>query len=167
MSRWSSRRPCFILAVLALGACAPEAPAAGAAAAAPAELSEADRLAIQQSSDTFVQNVRAGDFAAVAALYTPDAIVMPPNAPSATGRAAIEQLLGAFPPMSAFELNSATVDGRGDLAFVHGTYIMTMSMPDGTAVTDTGKYIEIRRRQDGRWLISHDIFNSDLPVPGM
>ena len=41
-------------------------------------------------------------------------------------------------------------------------------MPDGTAVPDAGKYLEIRRRQpDGRWLLSHDMFSSDSPESEM
>jgi hypothetical protein len=41
--------------------------------------------------------------------------------------------------------------------------------PPGAAnpIRDRGKYIEIRRRQeDGSWLISRDIFNSNQPPAG-
>ena len=70
--------------------------------------------------------------------------------------------------MSQFDLQQSTVEGSEDLAFVHGTYTMTLVMPDGTAVPDAGKYLEIRRRQpDGRWLLSHDMFSSDSPEPEM
>ena len=37
---------------------------------------------------------------------------------------------------------------------------------DEQPIQDHGKFIEIRRKQpDGSWLISRDIFNSDLPLP--
>ena len=54
---------------------------------------------------------------------------------------------------------------RDDLAYVLGTYTMTIVPPGAPGpIEDSGKYIEIRRRQpDGSWLISTDIFNSDLP----
>jgi ketosteroid isomerase-like protein len=43
---------------------------------------------------------------------------------------------------------------------------MEFTMPDSTKVPDTGKFMDIRRRQaDGRWLFTHDIFNSDIPLP--
>ena len=104
----------------------------------------------------------------IAALYTADAVLMPPNVPTASGRSEIQAFLETFPPVSQFELQQITVDGSEDLAFVHGTYTMTLVMPDGTAVPDTGKYLEIRRRQsDGRWLLTHDMFSSDSPEPEM
>jgi uncharacterized protein (TIGR02246 family) len=147
--------------LLVVTSCAPAEPAA-----APAGLSDVDRAAIEEVTAEFTRHARAGDFAAVAALYTPDAVLMSPNAPSAVGRAAIQAALEAFPPLSEFELTSVSVDGSGDVAYVQGTYRLTMTLPDSSSVTDTGKFIEIRRRQaDGRWLLSHDIFNSDLPLP--
>lgn len=129
-----------------------------------AQISDADRAAIQQVSDEFAAGFRAGELAAVAALYTADGLLMPPNAPTVSGRSAIQAFMETFPPVSHFELTNIAVDGEEDLAFVHGTYAMTLEMPDGTSAPDAGKYIEIRRRQpDGRWLLTHDIFNSDSP----
>ena len=130
------------------------------------QISDGDRTAMRQAANEFAENMRAGSFAGVAAHYTADATLMPPNAPAVNGHSAIQAFLESFPPISAFELRQVTVDGSGDLAFVHGTYAMTLTMPDGTAVPDAGKFIEIRRRQaDGRWLMTHDIFNSDSPAP--
>jgi ketosteroid isomerase-like protein len=55
------------------------------------------------------------------------------------------------------------VDGRGDLAYVRGTYVLTIAAMEGQpAMTDRGKYVEIWRRAGGReWRIAVDIFNSD------
>jgi len=159
VSRFQIARLAAVLAFLASAACA-------APAAAPAGLSAADRAAIQQVTTEFVQNVRAANFAAVGALYTADGALLPPNGPAVTGRAAIQAFLESFPPITDFNLTEVTVDGSGDVAFVHGTYSMTLTMPDGMSMSDSGKSIEIRRRQaDGRWLITHDIFNSDVPLP--
>ena len=132
------------------------------------QISDADHAAIQKVTDEFAEGFRTGNLAAVAALYTADAVLMPPNVPTASGRSEIQAFLETFPPVSQFELQQITVDGSEDLAFVHGTYTMTLVMPDGTAVPDTGKYLEIRRRQsDGRWLLTHDMFSSDSPEPEM
>jgi uncharacterized protein (TIGR02246 family) len=150
----------FALTPFAFGvalACAPQAPAG---------LTEADRAAIQRVSEEFVQHMTNADFDAGSALYTEDALVLPPNGPAVQGRAAIAGFFRSFPPVSNFQLTNITVDGRGDLAFVHGRYSMTLTMPDGSQVADSGKYLEIRRRQpDGRWLLAYDIFNSDVPLP--
>ena len=50
---------------------------------------------------------------------------------------------------------------------MRGAYSLTIQ-PEGApeSIRDTGKYIEIRRKQqDGSWLIAIDIWNSDLPLP--
>lgn len=131
-------------------------------ATAPAPLSAADIAAIRAVGDDFPGLFMAGDCDALLEFYTPNATVMPPNAPAMHGREAIRGLFESFPPLTHFELNIDEIDGRADLAFVRGTFKMTMDV-DGVSVDDVGKYIEIRRRQaDGSWLLDVDIFNSDL-----
>ena len=132
----------------------------------PAALSEADRAAIEATSKAFVEGVNAKDWAAVAATYTEDAALMPPNGPSVEGRADIQAFVEAFPPISDFNFEIIEVEGQGDMAYVRGTYTMTITPEGGDPITDTGKYIEIRKKQaDGSWLLYLDIFNSDLPLP--
>ncbi len=42
---------------------------------------------------------------------------------------------------------------------------MTLEIEGMPPVQETGKYIEIRRKQeDGSWLLAVDIFNSDTPL---
>ena len=130
-------------------------------------LTEKDKAAIRASTEAFTKEMVAGNFAGVAALYAENATVMPPNQPQVSGRAAIEAFLKSFPKVTAFSFELPEVDGRADLAYARGVYKMTM-MPAGAPgpVTDTGKYVEVRRRQkDGSWKIAVDIFNSDLPPP--
>ena len=128
-------------------------------------LSDADIAAIEEGSAAFVAATNANDWGGVAALYTEDAVMMPPNGPAVEGQAAIEAFFAAYPPFSGFTLNPVEIDGRGDLAFVRGTYSMTLEIEGMEPTPDTGKYIEIRRRQtDGSWLIAEDIFNSDVPL---
>jgi ketosteroid isomerase-like protein len=149
-----------LAALLVATACAPEAPGA------PAGLSEADHTAMHQLTDDFGTKAVAKDFNALSMFYTEDAVVMPPNEAAVTGRAAIKTWFEALPPLTAFKLTEVSSDGVGDLGYVHGTYEMTFTLPDSTVVTDHGKYVEVRRRQaDGSWLISHDIFNTDMPMP--
>jgi len=144
------------------------------------ELSQAEVTKIKQVSETFVEAVRAKDWAKVASLYLEDGVINPPNEPAVKGRAAIQAWMEKFPPLTDFNLNSVKIEGRDDLAYVLGTYRMTFEPAGvplgkfkldedklaGESVTDSGKYVEIRRRQkNGRWLIAVDIFNSDLPSP--
>jgi ketosteroid isomerase-like protein len=126
-------------------------------------LSSADHAAIRASTDRFPTSLVKRDFAALGRLYTEDAVVMPPNQPAVFGRAAFERWIVSFPRVLRLTLTPAEIDGRADIAYVRGTYAMTLH-PEGapTPVDDVGKYVEIRKRQpDGSWLIATDIFNSD------
>jgi ketosteroid isomerase-like protein len=82
----------------------------------------------------------AKDFESWAALFLNDAIVNPPNEPSVKGRAAIRAWLEKLPPITEFTLKNEKVEGRGDLAYVLGTYTMTIT-PAGAPgpVKDNGK----------------------------
>ena len=129
------------------------------------DLSEADRTSIRAATDSFVANVRARrDSVNAQQLYAENASVMPPNSPIAEGRAAIRAWMATFPPTSDFLLTPIEIVGRGDLAYVRGTYAFKIVGPDGHQISeDRGKYVEIRRKQqDGKWLVTVDIFNSDL-----
>ena len=128
-------------------------------------LSQADVNKINEVSQVVVKAALAKDWATFAAQYMEDAVVYPPNEPAVLGRAAIRGWLERFPPMTEFKLTNVKVEGRDDLAYVLGTYTMTLAPPGVTPVKDSGKYVEIRRRQaDGRWLLAVDMFSSDLPV---
>lgn len=135
-------------------------------AQAPAGFSDADRQAIEQITQEFGEAFRAGDWAAVAALYTEDAVLMPPNHAAVRGPDAIQEFMSSFPPTTAFDLQGDEIDGCGDLAYVRGTYSMTLAPEGAEPVEESGKYVEIRRKQpDGRWLLAVDIFNSNEPLP--
>jgi uncharacterized protein (TIGR02246 family) len=109
----------------------------------------------------------ARDFATWASLFLDDAVVNPPNEPAVKGRAAIRAWLEKFPPITEFKINNEKVEGREDLAYVLGTYTMTITPPGAPGpVKDSGKFVTIVRRQpDGRWLAAVDMFSSDLPPP--
>jgi ketosteroid isomerase-like protein len=127
-------------------------------------LSPADMRTINETTQAFAKATLAKDWATVASGYLDDAVVNPPNEPAVKGRAAIRAWFEKFPPLTDLKFNAVTVDGRGDLAYVVGTYTMTL-MPPGAPgpIKDSGKYVEIRRRQpDGRWLLAVDMFSSDL-----
>ncbi len=56
--------------------------------------------------------------------------------------------------------------GRGDIAYVRGTYALGISLPDGSPAADSGVYLQISRRQaSGGWLISHMVYHSVMPAP--
>lgn len=132
----------------------------------PATLPSADRAAIVANADAWLAAVRASNWGAVAATYTDDALLMPPNEPAVVGRAAIGKWFTAFPPIVSMELEEQEIVGCCDVAYVRGTYRFAIAPPGAGTMHDTGKYMEIHRRQaDGTWLKSRDMFSSDQPAP--
>jgi ketosteroid isomerase-like protein len=147
-----------ILAVTLLG-CQPKAPVG---------LSDTDKEAIRIVTDTALEmGPGTTDWTEYTDLYyAGDALILPPNAEAIRGREAIISFFGTFPPISDMQFDQVEVDGAGDIAYVYGKYSMTITSEEGEPVQDSGKYIEIWKRQaDGTWKVSLDIFNSDLPIP--
>lgn len=106
----------------------------------------------------------AGDAAALAALYTKEAKLMPPHAAVSVGRAAIEatlhQVMTEMPGKLSVTVSDTGTDGN--LGFARGTY--TFADTDGATI-ETGKWLEVRKKVEGKWLIDSDIWNSDDPLP--
>jgi hypothetical protein len=74
--------------------------------------------------------------------------------------------LEKFPPITEFKLKNEKVEGREDLAYVLGTYNMTIVPPGAPGpVKDNGKFVTVVRRQaDDRWLVAMGMFSSDMPA---
>ena len=111
----------------------------------------------------------AKDLDKTVSYYSDDAIVMPPNAASATTKEAIrsawKEMLTTPGAAISWKATKVEVAKSGDLAYVSGTYEETMTDASGKSVKDHGKYVEIFKKQaDGTWKVVADIWNSDLPV---
>src|SRR5262245_55466624 len=115
--------------------------------------------------DAYVRAVLAGDYAEVVSFFTEDGVVNPPLESAIRGRAAILAWHRQFPKVTRFEVTITQIEGRSDLAYVYGKTALAFKPAEAPApLQQTGKFVEIRRRQpDGRWLIAVDIFNSDGP----
>jgi ketosteroid isomerase-like protein len=122
---------------------------------------------IVNRSDAYLNAIVAGDAGAVAAMFEDNAILMPPNQPSLSGRLAIQHFYEGWchspgkPTAFTFDHVEATVSG--DSAYDVGTYKLTMLVGPGRNVHDSGKYSVILKRSANGWKITYLIFNSDLP----
>jgi ketosteroid isomerase-like protein len=135
--------------------------------APPENVSDADVARLRALAGEFARAAMARSDSANAAQYTENAVFMPPNQPAVEGRAAIQAWFKASPPMAAFRLTVIEVDGHGDVAYTRGRYALTIAAAGKTpAVSDHGKFLAVHRRQaNGSWLMTDDIFNSDVPLP--
>lgn len=153
------------LAIGALGACAP-APAPPVAAAV--QNTAAEEAKMRADLTAWFEHYNSGNADGIAAQYADDAILMPPNAPAATGRTAIRAFMAADTKntkAAGLTLRNNGVSGvgiAGDLAWMGGTF--TVVDPKGAAV-DTGKYLSVHRKTNGAWLYIRDTWNSDNPPP--
>jgi ketosteroid isomerase-like protein len=133
-------------------------------------LSEPDKDKIRRVVDEATRAVTppVSDVDAYVKLYyAEDARVLPPNHATVTGREAIGALLRSYGSFQAVRFTILALEGRNDLAYVHGAYQMSVTPPGAAGpVGDTGKYVEIWRKQrDGSWKVILDAFNSDLEAP--
>ena len=122
--------------------------------------------AIHAVDQAWVKAYNAGDVDTVASCYDEHAVLLPPGAPATHGRAAIRAFLANA--MAAFAKDGlsfslgAKPDGgvSGDTGWASGSY--TVKDKSGRVV-DTGKYLSVSRKKDGKWLYIRDTWNSDGP----
>ena len=122
------------------------------------------REAIAAADEQFVAAFNRGDAAGVAALYTEQGQLLPPNAGSMIGPQAIQAFWQGAMDMgiASARLEIREVEQHDDTAIEIGTY--TLHAQDGTEL-DAGKYIVIWKRVEGEWKLHRDIFNSSKPAP--
>ena len=125
---------------------------------------EGDEAAIRATNKAWLEAIVAKDVAGIVQIYAEDAQFLPPNAPKAVGRAAIEKGWTDFmavPGMAlTFETEKFVFAKSGDLAVDIGTYKFTAG-----DTTDTGKAVVTWTKRDGKWLVLTDMFSSDAPPP--
>ena len=131
---------------------------------APRQFTAADSIAIDSTRDRWAAAYNAGDMAAVAALFTDDAVDLPGDQPAVTGRAAIQQLLTGMHTQMPARIHIAPAtrfEGHGDMAIASGPFHMMVD----SATTLNAKYLVVFKRQaDGKWLLAYDANSMDAPT---
>lgn len=101
--------------------------------------------------------------------FAADAIVMPPHLPILVGSDAIRAWATESMALPGFSVTwtttSTEVAASGDMAYTLGTFVFQATMPDGSTLSDPGKFTTIWRKQaDGVWKVAVDTFNSDSMI---
>ncbi len=126
----------------------------------------AEVAAIHAVDDLWVKAFNAGDADTMAAQYEAHAVLLPPGAPAAHGQPAIhaffaKMVRAAAKDGLAFSLGAKPAGGaRGDTGWSSGTYVLK---DKAGHVIDTGKYLSVSKKKDGKWLYVRDTWNSDGP----
>ena len=111
----------------------------------------------------------AKDLEQTVAYYSDDAVVLPPNTASAMTKEAIrntwKDLLASPGLVITRKPTRVELAKSGDMAWLSGTYELTMNDAAGIPINDHGKYLEVWEKQpDGNWKCRADMWNSDLPA---
>jgi uncharacterized protein (TIGR02246 family) len=120
-----------------------------------------NKATIEKLNDVWTAAFNKGDAAAVAALYSEDAYVLPPGSAMVKGRAAIE----AFWRQAAQQMTGAkltTIDvlplGRSAAREIGTVTLKTKSQPPQEIL---GKYVVVWRKIGRDWKLATDIWNTD------
>lgn len=109
--------------------------------------------------------VSIGNAEGMAALYTEDAIVLPPDAEMARGRDAVQKMWGEV--FEAMGLKSVKLETRdlqiaGDEETAYEVGEVTLQMEQGGASTTArAKYVVVWIKIDGAWRLHRDIWNNN------
>jgi len=119
------------------------------------------KAAIQKLEDQWGAAFNKGDAAAVAAMYTDDAYVLPAGAPMAHGRADLQKFWGQAMQQLA-DVKCTAVDvmpiGRTGAREI-GT--CTFKTKGATPQDGALKYAVVWRKVANQWLLNTDIWNTD------
>ena len=136
----------------------------------PAVDRQADEAAIRALEASWSAAAGAKQLDTVVSFYADDAASFNPNVPIATTKEAIRKnwadMLGLPSAAVTWQVAKVDVSTSGDMAYAHGTYQFSFNDPQGHAVQDHGKFLDVFKKQtDGKWKAVADIFNTDLPSP--
>jgi len=121
---------------------------------------------IESQNQKFMSAFKQGDAAGIAALYTSDAKLLPPNAPPMSGTDQIRNFWQGAMSLGIKEakLETIEVEARDDLVVENGRYTLVIQ-PEGTdSMTDNGKYIVVWKNDGGTWKLYMDIWNTSRPA---
>jgi ketosteroid isomerase-like protein len=98
----------------------------------------------------------------IAGLYTEDAMRLPYQAPTIEGRDAIAANIAGTREagITSIKLEVTGAESQGNMGWGHGTYVLM----DGEGNTvQSGKWMNVSKKVEGKWLIHCDIWNTNAP----
>ena len=130
----------------------------------PAAYADGVKAAIEAANGQFSATAAKGDTAALAALYSPDAQVMPAGSEPIRGTEAIQKFWqGALDSgVAVIGLKTIEVFGHAPTATEVGEYELR---DKAGKVLDHGKYVVVWQHVDGKWKLLRDMFSTNVPPP--
>ena len=121
--------------------------------------------AISAVNRQFEAAFEKGDAAGIAAVYTEDGQILPPNFEPMNGKEAIQAFWQGVMDMGivAAKLETIELDVQGNMAVEVGKGTLYAA---GKQIADVAKYIVVWQKEQGEWRWYRDIWNSSLPAAG-
>jgi uncharacterized protein (TIGR02246 family) len=121
------------------------------------------RGVIEEGNKQWSAAFSTGDSAAIAAMYTPNAQLFPMHNEIVSGMEAIKQFWQGVitSGVKGATLTTLEVDEQGDTAYEVGKYELR---GEGNKVLDHGKYVVVWKREQGKWRLHRDIWNTNMPA---
>jgi uncharacterized protein (TIGR02246 family) len=120
-----------------------------------------DKATIQKLNDQLEEAYNSGNPGSVAAMYTEDAILLPPGHPVVRGRQAIAAYMkDTMEKLGNLELTTVDVKNlASDAGREIGTFTARTKGEDPQELT--GKYLIVWQKAGAAWKIEADIWNTD------
>lgn len=117
---------------------------------------------IIDANKEFAALFAAKDSVGLAGLYAQDAKFMMNGSPAISGRSNIQSVMSGIMNSGISRVDLVTVDvwGTENLVTEEGE----VKLYAGDTEADQGKYLVLWKKEDGKWHLFRDIFNSNLPA---
>ena len=115
---------------------------------------------IVAANKEFMTLFAASDSVNLANLYAQDAKFMMNGAPAIAGRKNIQSVISGIMSSGISSVDLRTIDVWGTENFI--TEEGELTLMAGDTEVDQGKYIVLWKKEDGKWNLFRDIFNSNL-----
>lgn len=124
---------------------------------------ETAKSAIKAGYTQFEAAFNAKDATALSNCYTSDAKLMGPDNKTVEGRENIAKMFDGWFKGDTPKIKLTLVEawGNENNLTAENSWEMTMN----GEVIDTGKSLEVYKKEDGKWLMMRDCYNSDMPPP--
>lgn len=120
---------------------------------------QAQHSPMHEIVEQFQTHFNNGDYEAVAALYTDDAVRFPPGATPVSGHEAIVAFLQSTADATVM-IEFGGSEMSGDMLSSWGTYEIYSTSAEGEGPVQSGPWMNVARKgEDGTWKITHDIWN--------
>lgn len=124
---------------------------------------QAVRKAVEDGNKAFLAAYARSDTAAIGAMYSEHATIMPAGGPLAQGRAAAQEFWKGMidAGVKNVTLQTVSVEPHGRIAREIGKFTMDLPNQQQQFTRVEGKYVVIWKKLAGKWFMDVDIWNTD------